>query len=127
MLLILYECVTVLLLVLATISGVVALDSLNKDQLDYKLSRVVKRGTPFYKNKNLKKLIVYLVLSFSTASALLEAFLRIIWHLDVGWESSSNNWGFWWLTSHSLDAIVYTGVHVLLYMNSRKPNRKAGI
>lgn len=120
MLLYIYEIFTILMLLIATISGVFALNSLGPNATHYKITRLFNPKVPPHLNKHLRRFLLYTALALSTSSSFLAMYLRIIWLSDMGWDDAGNEWAFWWLTSHSIDAFVYTAVHILVYMKFKR-------
>jgi len=82
--LMLYEIFTILILLAAGWTGILALNSLSKTAKEFSLFRIYKKGIPFYNNPDLRRFLVYFVLLFSTAGSFLAAFLRFTWLNDVG-------------------------------------------
>lgn len=119
----LYETFTILSLLVAGVTGVMATRSLAPSAINFSLRNIFKKGVKPRDNLDLQRFLIYFVLTVSTASALLAAFLRFVWLQDVGWETAGPEWGYWWLTSHSLDGITFTGVHGLVYMHNKRTNK----
>lgn len=120
MLLAIYEIVTIGLLLIAAISGFMALRSLSKKQKRYSLRKLNQKFVRYYDNNHLRRFLVYFAVAFSTAAAALAAFLRFVWIGDVGWDNAGNRWAFWWLTAHSINAISFTAFHLLIYMKQKR-------
>lgn len=120
MLLPLYEVFTIGTLLIAGFTGLLATKSLTDKHKRFKLRKLYQKGIDPWDNDHLRRFLTYFVLTFSTASALLAAFLRFVWLQDIGWTNVGTKWGYWWLTSHSLDGITFTGVHLLVYMRNKR-------
>jgi len=120
MFMVIYEILSVFLLLIAGVTGIMALRSLKTRQKTYKLSRIFKSELPYYKNPDLRRFLLCFVLMFSTAGAFLATFLRVTWLNDIGWDFSQHEWAYWWMTSHTIDGFSFTGVHLLVYMRQKR-------
>ena len=118
--LLVFEWLVIFLLLMAGGTGVLALSSLSAKARKYKIRKLFSSKEAFFLNKDLRRFLVYLVITLSTVSAFLAAYLRLVWLRNVGWDSVGEDWASWWLTSHGLDAVAFTALHLLVYMNNKR-------
>lgn len=115
-----YEIFTVFTLLVATVTGIMAFLSLKGPDKTYKVSKIISTKKPAHLNIHLGRFLLYFTIVVSTFSSLLAAFLRTLWVLDIGWDNAGDRWAYWWLTSHSLDAITYSTFHIMVYFRQRR-------
>lgn len=112
--LLIYEFITLSFLLLAGLTGVWALNSLKDAEKSYSFLDLFRRDIKIHRNPSVGKFLVYFTLVSSTFGAFLAVFLRIMWLKDVGWDMVGHRWGYWWLTSHLMDGITFSAVHILV-------------
>lgn len=120
MFLALYETLTIFLLLLAGLSGIVALRSLRDPETSYRFRNLFRRDLPLYRNPDIGTFLMYFALISSTFGSFLAAYLRAVWVMDLGLGTDTNDWETWWLTSHCIEGITFTCLHVIVYFRQKR-------
>lgn len=110
--LLMFEIITVSILLLTGITGIQALRIMDESHKDFNLFKIQRFNVCYYENQDLWKFLVYFALIISVTTAFLSIFLRLVWFNDV----IENKWTYWWLAVHCLDGIGFIAVHILVYI-----------
>ena len=55
--------------------------------------------------------VLYVLVQASTCLVLVDAVLRLLWVLEIGWDSTGGRWQYFWLCLHAAIAVKTAGFH----------------